>query len=183
MTITRVTVRMNMDLRAEQQVAETAARVAGEIIRLYYDQGGAAIETKADQSPVTQADKDANAAILAILTEAFPDDAILSEETPDTEARLAAKRVWIIDPLDGTKDFINRSGEFAVAFEESPVHSWNRAIRRERFPPQVALPADPFGSLLSQRRPTAPCGFWSSNQFRTPTPSVPGAGPTWSVVA
>ncbi|MBL9013578.1 MAG: 3'(2'),5'-bisphosphate nucleotidase CysQ [Myxococcales bacterium] len=114
-----------MDLRAELQVAEQAARAAGELIRVHYERGTVAIETKADASPVTEADKDANAAILAILQSAFPADAILSEETPDTEARLTNHRVWIIDPLDGTKDFINRSGEFCVhvglAIEGHPV--------------------------------------------------------------
>ena len=103
-----------MDLRAELQVAEQAARAAGELIRAHYERGTVAIETKADASPVTEADKDANEAILAILTAAFPADAILSEETPDSEARFTNRRVWIIDPLDGTKDFIERSGEFCV---------------------------------------------------------------------
>lgn len=103
-----------MDLRAELQVAEQAARAAGELIRVHYERGTVAIETKADASPVTEADKDANAAILEILQAAFPADAILSEETPDSEARFSNHRVWIIDPLDGTKDFINRSGEFSV---------------------------------------------------------------------
>lgn len=114
-----------MDLRVELQVAEDAARAAGELIRVHYERGTVAIETKADSSPVTEADKDANAAILAILQAAFPADAILSEETPDTEARFTNHRVWIIDPLDGTKDFINRTGEFCVhvglAVEGHPV--------------------------------------------------------------
>ena len=103
-----------MDLRAELQVAEQAARAAGELIRAHYERGTIEIETKADSSPVTVADKDANGAILAILQASFPADAILSEETPDDDARLTNHRVWIIDPLDGTKDFINRSGEFSV---------------------------------------------------------------------
>ncbi len=49
-----------MDLRAELQVAEQAARAAGELIRVHYERGTVAIETKADASPVTEADKDAN---------------------------------------------------------------------------------------------------------------------------
>ncbi len=103
-----------MDVSAELQIAERAARAAGAVIRAHYDRGPIAVDTKADDSPVTQADRDANAAILEILGAAFPADAILSEETPDTDARLTSRRVWIIDPLDGTKDFVNRSGEFAV---------------------------------------------------------------------
>lgn len=103
-----------MEYPAELQIAERAARAAGAVIRAHYERGGITVETKADASPVTQADRDANAAILEILTTAFPADAILSEETPDSEARLTSGRVWIVDPLDGTKDFVQRSGEFAV---------------------------------------------------------------------
>src|SRR5690606_33135081 len=45
---------------------------------------------------------------------AFPGDAVLSEETKDSPARLTASRVWIIDPLDGTKEFLAGNGEFSV---------------------------------------------------------------------
>jgi 3'(2'), 5'-bisphosphate nucleotidase len=103
-----------MDYRAELQIAERAARAAGELIRAHYERGPIAVDTKADASPVTQADRDANAAVLDILAGAFPADAILSEETEDSGARLTSRRVWIVDPLDGTKDFVNRSGEFSV---------------------------------------------------------------------
>lgn len=64
--------------------------------------------------PVTEADHASNEIILDGLNSAFPDDGILSEETPDTPDRLTKDRVWIIDPLDGTKGFINRDGDFAV---------------------------------------------------------------------
>jgi 3'-phosphoadenosine 5'-phosphosulfate (PAPS) 3'-phosphatase len=63
---------------------------------------------------VTAADLEANAAIIAALSAAFPDDAILTEETPDDPARLSKPRVWIIDPLDGTRDFVARTGDFCV---------------------------------------------------------------------
>jgi 3'(2'), 5'-bisphosphate nucleotidase len=98
----------------ELQVAEVAARAAGEIIARHYAAGPLAVEHKADDSPVTAADRDANAAILEILQRAFPADAILSEETPDDPTRLAASRVWIVDPLDGTRDFVQRTDDFAV---------------------------------------------------------------------
>ena len=98
----------------ELAVAERAARAAGEIIAGYYARGGIAVETKADESPVTAADKAASAAILEILRAAFPDDAILDEEQPDDPARLGAARVWLVDPLDGTRDFVARTGQFSV---------------------------------------------------------------------
>ena len=65
-------------------------------------------------SPVTAADHASNAAILDIITYEFPQDAILSEETKDTPSRLHNRRVWIVDPLDGTKEFLARNGEFSI---------------------------------------------------------------------
>jgi 3'(2'), 5'-bisphosphate nucleotidase len=95
-------------------MAAQAAREAGRVILRHYDQGAIAVETKPDKSPVTAADREANATILAHLAAAFPEDAILSEEAPDDRARLAKARVWIVDPLDGTRDFVARTGEFCV---------------------------------------------------------------------
>ena len=71
---------------------------------------------KADRSPVTDADEAAEAIILAGLAELTPDLPVVAEESvakgrvPDT----AAGRFWLVDPLDGTKEFINRNGEFTV---------------------------------------------------------------------
>jgi len=91
-----------------------AAREAGRVIVRHYGQGTVAVETKSDSSPVTAADREANATILACLAGAFPDDALLSEEAPDDRARLVTSRVWIVDPLDGTRDFVARTGDFCV---------------------------------------------------------------------
>lgn len=79
---------------------------------LFY--GRAVALSKADASPVTEADHAANAVILASLSQHFPTDAILSEESKDSADRLGAQRVWIIDPLDGTKEFLAQNGEFSV---------------------------------------------------------------------
>jgi 3'(2'), 5'-bisphosphate nucleotidase len=98
----------------ELEVAKVAAREAGEIIMRHYARPDIDVSTKADKSPVTEADLDANAAIMKRLAAAFPDDALLTEETPDDRARLAKRRVWIIDPLDGTRDFVARTGDFCV---------------------------------------------------------------------
>jgi 3'(2'), 5'-bisphosphate nucleotidase len=98
----------------ELATAERAALAAGAVILGHYAGKDLEVETKADDSPVTIADKQANAAIVEILRAAFPDDAILSEESPDDARRLARRRVWIVDPLDGTRDFIGRTGQFAV---------------------------------------------------------------------
>jgi 3'(2'), 5'-bisphosphate nucleotidase len=96
----------------EIHVAEAAARAAGAAAMRHY--GRAIAEMKAGQSPVTAADHASNDIIIAFLQEAFPTDAVLSEESADSGERLKAERVWIIDPLDGTREFLAENGEFAV---------------------------------------------------------------------
>lgn len=99
---------------AELETAREACLAAGAIIRQHYEAGPIAARHKADDSPVTAADLEANDRILALLAARFPADAILSEETTDDRARLGQERVWIVDPLDGTRDFVARTGDFAV---------------------------------------------------------------------
>jgi 3'(2'),5'-bisphosphate nucleotidase len=96
----------------ELEVAQEAARAASAVILGYYRRDGVRVEIKPDGSPVTEADLDANRTILAIIRAAFPDDGILSEELPDSDERFGKRRVWIIDPLDGTRDFIARTDQF-----------------------------------------------------------------------
>ncbi len=104
-----------MAFEIELQTAERAALAAGAILLAHYARGEIVVEHKADRSPVTQADHDANATIVEILGAAFPSDALLTEELPDdTAARLRERRVWIVDPLDGTRDFVARTGQFSV---------------------------------------------------------------------
>jgi 3'(2'), 5'-bisphosphate nucleotidase len=98
----------------ELAVAEEAARRAGGVILAHYTAAPTPFETKADGSPVSRADLEAEAVVLQTLRAAFPGDAILSEETPDSEERLQTPRVWIVDPLDGTRGFLARTGDFGV---------------------------------------------------------------------
>jgi 3'(2'),5'-bisphosphate nucleotidase len=103
-----------VDYARELDVAERAARAGAAAILGFYRRDGIRIEIKPDQSPVTEADLAANQAIVALLRAAFPDDAILSEELPDDRSRLGQRRVWIVDPLDGTRDFIARTDNFCT---------------------------------------------------------------------
>lgn len=73
-----------------------------------------AVQTKDDRSPLTQADLRANKVIVDFLQKEYPHIAILSEETKDTGARLQNPFCFIVDPLDGTKEFVRRNGEFTV---------------------------------------------------------------------
>jgi len=100
----------------EKQCAIMAAREAGAIIRAVYNTNYS-IDYKDQRrdSPVTIADRDANQKIHEILQGSFPDYGWLSEETVDSPARLSCRRVWVVDPMDGTKEFIQKIPEFAVS--------------------------------------------------------------------
>jgi 3'(2'), 5'-bisphosphate nucleotidase len=96
---------------------ETALRAAlagGEqVMRIYADP--LEVTQKDDRTPVTAADLASEQAIVKILAEAFPDIPIVSEETvPAAGFSSPASRFWCVDPLDGTREFIQRNGEFAV---------------------------------------------------------------------
>ena len=69
-------------------------------------------EKKDDDSPITQADIESNKILKEVLGETGI--SILSEEDADDKKRLSEEKIWIIDPLDGTTDFVNRTGEFTV---------------------------------------------------------------------
>ena len=99
----------------ELAAALAAALAAGEILRRYFRDHGYAVESKGRDNPVTTADFEADHALKALLHGGFPDYGWLSEETVDDGARLQCDRVWIVDPLDGTKEFIKGVPEFVVA--------------------------------------------------------------------
>ena len=69
---------------------------------------------KAKADPVTEADTRANAYIVEELRKAFPGDGIVAEESKDQSDALASGRCWYVDPVDGTREFVARNGEFAV---------------------------------------------------------------------
>jgi 3'(2'), 5'-bisphosphate nucleotidase len=98
----------------ELRVAVGLAREAG-ALALSYQGGPLRVEHKEElDEPVTQADRAVNELIVTRLADAFPPDGILAEESVDTARRLSCERVWMIDPLDGTKGFIAGSGDYAV---------------------------------------------------------------------
>ena len=105
-------------LQYELEVAKRLAQTASHTILEHYSR-----EIIAEQKlgvdnhyePVTAADKAASRIIVDGLKAAFPHDAVLSEEEfDDVESRRAAKRVWIIDPIDGTAGFVKKDGDFGI---------------------------------------------------------------------
>src|SRR3984893_10008270 len=101
----------------EIQVATELARAAGAVLLEHY-YSPFLVEQKVNAldelEEVTAADREANELIVGRLQKEFPADGILAEESTDTEHRLGKDRVWLIDPMDGTKNFIARDGDFAV---------------------------------------------------------------------
>ena len=95
----------------ELDIAIKAAQKASNIILEIY-QNGYDTFTKNDNSPVTDADLKSNEVINEILSNTK--HSILSEEDIDDQSRLSKDMVWIVDPLDGTSDFIDKTGEFTV---------------------------------------------------------------------
>lgn len=109
--------RQDLPLERELAVAAELARAAGAILLHHYHspfQVEQKVNALKELEEVTAADREANDLIVQRLAAEFPDDGILAEESADTERRLEKDRVWMIDPMDGTKNFIQRDGDFAV---------------------------------------------------------------------
>jgi len=100
-----------LDKMPELDVAIEAVYEAGNSILKIYE-GKYETFTKSDDSPITEADLKSNEIIKAILSKT--NHKILSEEDKDDQKRLSEEIIWIVDPLDGTSDFIDKTGEFTV---------------------------------------------------------------------
>ncbi|MFI3231204.1 MAG: 3'(2'),5'-bisphosphate nucleotidase CysQ [bacterium] len=99
----------------ENICCEVSIEAGNKIMEVYNDASlFNEVEYKKDNSPLTMADKLANEIIVKRLKENFPEFSILSEESIDDKTRLTNKYCFIVDPLDGTKEFLKRNGEFTV---------------------------------------------------------------------
>lgn len=104
-------------------IKELAIAAGQKIMEIYSNESLASlIENKADFSPLTLADKLSNDVIIKKLKNIFPDYAILSEEEKDDKRRLEKDYCFIVDPLDGTKEFLKRNGQFTVNIALSYQH-------------------------------------------------------------
>lgn len=106
----------------ELKVALTAVNSVRELILDIYNSSDLGVEIKEDNSPVTKADKAADKKIREILSTAFPLYSLLTEESVDDKARLNNDYVWIVDPIDGTKDFVAKNDQFTVNIGLSYKH-------------------------------------------------------------
>src|SRR4051794_4772910 len=105
---------MSEHYRALVELARRAARDAGAIILDIYG-SDFAVTIKDDRTPVTLADQQAETAIIAALAAATPEIPVVAEERVAAEGAMApTQRFWLVDPLDGTREFVKRNGEFTV---------------------------------------------------------------------
>ncbi|MFT6395685.1 MAG: 3'(2'), 5'-bisphosphate nucleotidase [Bradymonadia bacterium] len=101
------------DFKVEIELAIELARQGGEIALEVYHREFTA-DQKADRSPVTEADRRVNDLICPALEAAFPDDLVIGEESGFSGEIPATGRCWFVDPIDGTKDFILKNGEWSI---------------------------------------------------------------------
>ncbi len=102
------------DLRADLELAIRAARAAGREVMKHF-RGGGEVRYKSPDQPVTEADLAADRMLRDMLLGARPEYGWLSEETADSPDRLGRERVWLVDPIDGTRSFVDGVAEFAVS--------------------------------------------------------------------
>lgn len=154
-------------MKRELKIAVDAAKEAGDIILRYYQSDfkvtdksrhGRMVPFRKDRmaakNPVTTADHASNDHLKEILLSEFPDYGWFSEETVDSKERLTKERVWVVDPLDGTKEFIEGVANFVVSIAlvenhrpimgvlYNPVTDELFAAAKGRVPPWTAIPSD-----------------------------------------
>ncbi|MCI8749914.1 MAG: 3'(2'),5'-bisphosphate nucleotidase CysQ [Lachnospiraceae bacterium] len=112
-----------MDLQRELEISKKAAIEAGlAIMDIYNNAEDMQITYKDGDMPLTAADKASNKIIVGMLKKEFPEYSILSEEEKDDQSRLDNDYCFVVDPLDGTKEFIKRNGQFTVNIALSYKH-------------------------------------------------------------
>jgi len=111
-------------MQKELKTASELAVNAGRLLLKHYEPKPK-VEWKGKGDPVTKADRLASRFLIRGVRRRFPNDAIVSEEEPEDPGRCQKTRVWLIDPMDGTSEFIEHRGEFAVmiglALDGAPV--------------------------------------------------------------
>ncbi len=124
-----------MDFEKLTTVMRRLALEAGDAIMEVYNGPDFEVKTKSDESPVTVADEKADALISAGLRSEFPEVALVTEEQSDSHGQ-SVSTFLIVDPLDGTKEFINRRGDFTVniayVLDGTPVRGVVYAPARDR---------------------------------------------------
>src|ERR1700752_2229739 len=120
------------------QLHAVAVKAGAAILAVYHRPGAVAVEYKSDASPLTEADRAAHVTIVDSLARLTPDIPVVSEEDgfEGDLAAIVAGDYWLVDPLDGTKEFLKRTGEFTV----------NIALVRDGVPVAAVVHAPALGA-------------------------------------
>ena len=157
-----------MDFQKLATVMRRLALEAGDKIMEIYDSPEFEVKTKSDASPVTEADEAADALISAGLRAEFPDVALVTEEQADSHDQ-AVSTFLIVDPLDGTKEFVNRRGDFTVniayVYEGAPVRGVVYAPAKNRL-----FYTDAGGNAVEEMGPFAKDTVGEVKPIRVTTP-------------
>ena len=172
---------MTLDTAALAAAAEAAADVAGAVIRPFF-RAGLAADQKTDRSPVTIADRTAEQAMRAVLSERFPEHGVLGEEfgldRPDASLR------WVLDPIDGTRAFLTGRPTFGTLiglFQDGrPILGIiDQPVTGERW---IGLTGQPtrFRGSLGGKAGCRPCPALSEAELSCTSPEMLGADtPRW----
>ena len=159
---------------SDAELARAVAEAAGKLL----------LQIQSEDADGARGDREANRLILEMLRSARPDDPILSEESIDDPVRLASRRVWIVDPLDGTREFGEGRDDWAVhialaidgAAAIGAVALPRRGITLSSdTPPSLAPATTPPRMLVSRTRPSALCAA-VSQALAAPTIGMGSAG-------
>ena len=131
-------------MHRELEILCDAVKQAGERV-LHLAKEGFETYRKKDRSPVTSADLEANRILQEALMGHFPEDGWLSEESPDNSERLGKKRVWVVDPIDGTKHFMKGIPQYAISVA---------LVENERLIVEAVQSAGITNAIAAMGRPT-----------------------------
>lgn len=143
-----------MSFFKELEICKEVAVKAGKKIMEIYNTENFDIVHKKDNSPLTKADLASNKIIVDVLRKEFPEYAILSEEEKDNSERLNNDFCFVVDPLDGTKEFIKRNGQFTVNIALSYKHRSVMGVIYVPATEELYYAYEGFGSYLDKNGET-----------------------------
>ncbi len=144
-----------MDWQKELEVAKDIAVKAGKAIMDIYDnEQDFGVSYKEEHMPLTKADKASNEIIVKALKEHFPEYSILSEEEKDDKSRFSNDYCFVVDPLDGTKEFIKRNGQFTVNIALSYKHKSVMGVIYVPVTGELYYAAKGYGAYLDTKEET-----------------------------
>ncbi len=144
---------------------ECAVRAGIAVMDIYIGQDGLDVQYKDDDSPLTAADRASNQIIVETLKKMFPLYAVLSEEEKDSRERLSNDFCFVVDPLDGTKEFIKRNGQFTVNIALSYRHKSVMGVIYVPARGELFYAAQGRGAFLKTQGSAAPVRLKVSDRF------------------